>query len=423
MIGVLAWLDRLLQDIRGSIAVKFALAVPIIALVSAGAIDLLAVSSSQSRLQSIADNAALAGARSLTLAADKILAQQKAENFVKSEMSQWSGAPTYTAVYRVIEAKDGRRLDVELDGRRPSFFGSLLPPGGWRFSAKATAVPVGQTPLCALGTGGNNLDAISTIGASKLTAPACMVHSNSNILVRNTAWITASAVQTVKSATGSGISPAAGQGAVAIDDPFASMVFPSLNPCKTQNPNPGQEWPIVYSDNKTHYLAPGLHCRPITVMNVTTLILQPGEHLFYKNLSVLGTAKLTGDDVFLFFDHGSDPKFTGPHIKIDLVGRKSGTYAGMVMATIAGNAPDIAIPGSRVERLLGVVYARKGILSVTGNGVAAGESDWTVVVANQIQLSGNATLKINANYEDSDVPVPNGVGPNGGGVRGTRLKG
>lgn len=156
-------------------------------------------------------------------------------------------------------------------------------------------------------------------------------------------------------------------------------------------------------------------------MNVTTLILQPGVHLFYKNLSVLGTAKMTGDDVFLFFNNGSDPKFTGPHIKIDLIGRKTGTYAGMVMATTSMNGGDISIPGTRVERLLGVVYARNGILSVTGNGEAAGESDWTVVVANRIQLSGNATLKINANYEDSDVPVPAGVGPNGGVMTGTRL--
>lgn len=253
MNGVADWIRRLLQDSRGSIAVKFALAVPVIALLSAGSIDLMAVSASKSRLQSIADNAALAGARSLTLAADKILAEQRAENFVEGEMSQWSGAPTLTATYVVTEAKDGRHLKVTLNGHRPSFFGSLLPPGGWNFSAEATASPVGQTPLCAIGTGkGAALDAISSIGASRLTAPDCMVHSNSNILTKNTASITASLVQTVLGVTGSGIKPTAGQGAIPIDDPFASMTFPSLDDCKKQNPNPGQEWPIVYSDNKTH---------------------------------------------------------------------------------------------------------------------------------------------------------------------------
>lgn len=422
MIGISMWVRKLFHDRRGSIAVKFALAVPVIALLSAGSIDLMAVSASKSRLQSIADNAALAGARSLTLAADDILAEQRAESFVEGEMSQWSGAPTYAATYDVTDAKDGRRLTVTLNGHRPSFFSSLLPPGGWHFSADATASPVGQTPLCAIGTGnGANQYAISTIHSSRLTAPECMVHSNSNILATDAISIRASAVQTVRGVTGSGISPAAGQGAVPIEDPFASMVFPSLNACKTQNPNPGQGNPIVYEDNKTHYLAPGLHCFPIQVKNVTTLILQPGVHLFYKDFSLIGTARLRGEDVFLFFDHGSDPRFTGPWISIDLIGRKSGTYAGMVMATIAGNSPDISIPGGKVKRLLGVVYARRGFLRVDGNGAAAEDSDWTVVVANEIRLQGDAALKINADYENSDVPVPAGVGPNGGIMTGTRL--
>ncbi len=422
MNSIFVCLKGLLTDKRGSIAVKFALAVPFIALLSVGSIDLMAVSASKSRLESIADGAALAGARSLTLAADKILAEQSAEDFVKGAISEWSGAPTVTATYVVTEATDGRRLQVTLNGHRPSFFGSMLPPGGWHFSAGATASPVGQTPLCAIGTGtASALNAISSVGASRLTAPECMVHSNSNILTRNSGSIRASLVQTVRGVTGTGITPTAGQGAVPIEDPFASMAFPSLSSCKAKNPNPGQGGAIVYSDNKTHYLAPGFHCFPIRVMNVTTLILQPGVHLFYKDLSLIGTARLIGDDVFLFFDHGSDPRFTGPFISIDLVGRKSGTYAGMVMATIAGNQPDISIPGGRVKRLLGVVYARNGFLSVNGNGVAAEQSDWTVVVAKEIRLEQDASLRINANYEDSDVPVPAGVGPNGGMMTGTRL--
>jgi len=248
-----------------------------------------------------------------------------------------------------------------------------------------------------------------------------MVHSNSNIVVKNTARITASAVQTVRGASLSGISPSAGQGAVPIEDPFASMAFPSLNACKAQNSNPGQGNPIIYEDNKTHHLAPGRHCFPIQVKNATVLVLQPGEHFFYKDFSLIGRGKLKGDDVFLFFDHGSDPRFSGPWIGIDLGGRRSGTYAGMVMATIAGNQPDISIPGGQVRRLLGVVYVRNGFLRVDGNGVAAEASDWTVVVAREIQLQQNASLRINANYEDSDVPVPAGVGPNGGIMTGTRL--
>ena len=79
--------------------------------------------------------------------------------------------------------------------------------------------------------------------------------------------------------------------------------------------------------------------------------------------------------------------------------------------------------GERVERLLGVVYVRNGFLGVTGNGVAAEDSAWTVVVAKEVRLSGQASIRINADYDGSDVPVPEGVGPNAGGMapNGTRL--
>lgn len=103
---------------------------------------------------------------------------------------------------------------------------------------------------------------------------------------------------------------------------------------------------------------------------------------------------------------------------VNLAGRKEGPYAGMVMATIGGSKPDINLPGRVVEQLLGVVYVRNGFVEVSGSGVAAEDSAWTVIVARDIRLRTAAGIRINADYESSDVPVPNGVGPNGGGLSG-----
>lgn len=191
---------------------------------------------------------------------------------------------------------------------------------------------------------------------------------------------------------------------------------PSLNGCPFSGN--GQSNPIIYKDGGTHYLEPGIHCRPIQISAHTTVVLNPGDHFFRKNLDLRGIGRLQGEDVFLFFDHGSDPLFGGIGTRVDLVGRKSGPYAGMVMATVAGGQPNITLPGSNVERLLGVVYARTGFLEVSGTGVAAEDSAWTVIVARQIHSTGTARIQINADYEISDVPVPNGVGPNGGGLGG-----
>jgi hypothetical protein len=170
----------------------------------------------------------------------------------------------------------------------------------------------------------------------------------------------------------------------------------------------------------THYLEEGTHCRPIVVKGGTTLVLMPGDHLFQENLRLEANARLEGEDVFLHINTGTGtPDFTAKGARVNLVGRKSGPYAGMVMASVWSGQPRLTLPGENVERLLGVVYLRTGILQVSGTGVAAEDSAWTVIVARQVRSTGTARIQINADYGSSDVPVPKGVGPNAGGLGGT----
>ena len=79
----------------------------------------------------------------------------------------------------------------------------------------------------------------------------------------------------------------------------------------------------------------------------------------------------------------------------------------------------------RAARLTGgwlLVAGFLAALSFSGSGVAAEDSDWTVIVAKEIRLQTTATIRINADYASSDVPVPNGVGPNAGGMGGERTQ-
>ena len=413
-------LDRLGRETHGAIALQFALFVPVLAMVSLCAIDLAAVVSSKARLQDIADGAALAAAPALGLAADGAAARGRAEAFVEGQLSQWSDAPTVVETYQVVTEGGQRGIRVLLQANRQSFFVNLLPPGGWNFAGDATAVSVSKTPLCVLGIG-TGTDIISIRDSSHLMAPDCGIHSNNDILGGNAARIEGRKIQAVGTASGMNMTPAPWKGAAPITDPFVSMSFPSLNGCPfTGN---GDINPDKYEDGGTYYFEPGIHCRPIQIGYNTRVVLKPGDHFFRKGLILQGRARLEGEDVFLFFDHGSDPNFNGQFTRVNLVGRKSGKYAGMVMATVGGGQPNITLPGSKVERLLGVVYVRNGFLAVNGTGVAAEDSAWTVIVARQIHSTGTARIQINADYESSDVPVPNGVGPNGGGLGGggTRL--
>ncbi len=411
---------RLWDARRGSVAQITAFALPCFALMAMGASEFVGVNASGSRLQSIADAGALEGAHHLSLAVDASVVTERTASFVDKQFEGWNSPPDYEGTYEIVDWNGQNAVRVLLQGSRPSFFGSLLPPGGWKFQAEATAAPVGRTPLCVLatGTGGAMIDVVNT---SVIEAPDCGVHSNAEIVLDNPAHIAGRRIQAVLTATGGTMVPAPGTGAAPITDPFASMVFPNMNSCPfTGN---GQSNPITYGPHGVHSLEPGFHCQPIIVKANATLVLEPGDHFFRKNLQLQGPARLTGEDVFLFFDHGSDPLFNGASASVSLVGRKSGPYAGMVMATIAGSQPNITLPGKIVERLLGVVYVRNGFLEVSGEGVAAEDSAWTVIVARQIITKSSARIRINADYEGSDVPVPNGVGPSGGhaGGDGTRL--
>jgi Flp pilus assembly protein TadG len=414
-------LDRLRRETHGAIALQFALFVPVLAIVSLGAIDLMAVTTAKSRLQDIADAAALAGAPSLALATDGAAARERSAAFVAGQLSQWSDAPTVVETYQVVTEGGQRGIRVLLQANRQSFFVNMLPPGGWNFVGDATATTVGQTPLCVLATGSSGA-VIDLAGNTAISAPDCGVHANATITVKGAASLKGRKIQASKEASGN-MDPIPGERAPSVTDPFASMKFPSLDGCLKYPPEKTKG--IILEDSQTHYLEPGIHCGPITVKNKTILVLLPGDHFFRKNLALQGHGRLTGEDVFVFFDHGSDPLFSGMYATVNLIGRKSGSYAGMVMATIAGNQPDIILPGKNVERLLGVVYIRhpNGSLKVSGSGAAAEDSAWTVIVATKIISSADATIRINADYESSDVPVPNGVGPNGGGLGGggTRL--
>lgn len=125
---------------NGASALRFAFVAPALFLMAVGAADLLAVTRSQDRLQSIADRAAVAGAELLDPASEAA-ARTRAAAFVSAEMREWRGAPAYVAQYEIVDQAGRPALHVVLRGHRPSLLANMLPPGGWRFvgDARATA--------------------------------------------------------------------------------------------------------------------------------------------------------------------------------------------------------------------------------------------------------------------------------------------
>lgn len=409
---VLKFAGRLHRSERGSIALKFAMIGPAVILLGVGGIDLMAVHTAKARLQSIADAAALAGAPALALAADGSAARERADAFVRGQMEEWAEAPTYEASYEILNRGGQRAIRVLLRGHRTSFFANMLPPGGWNFVGDATASTAGLTPLCVLVSGSNGAQNLYVKDYSRMNAPACLVHSNREIEVEGAATLTAASVQAVTTARGP-ISPAASTGAAPIDDPFQDLAL-------DRNPGLGLMCTVaeltrrVKVSSGTHYVPAGRHCGGIEVFGTGRVILEAGEHFFLQGaLVVKEDARLEGQDVVLFFDTASKFDFTDRAL-VNLDGRKSGPYAGIVMGSTRQNRQDFIISADNVESLLGVIYVPSARLIVEGDSEVARDSAWTVIVADEVQLKGSPSLFINANYDASDVPVPEGVGPRGG---------
>ena len=400
-------LGDLVQDTRGNIALKFALLGPVVALIAIGAIDVASVHSADSRLQDPADALALAGATELSLAIDGAAAVQRANAMVDAGLAEWPQAPRVEKAITVSEDGGQRILQVHLKGNRTSFFVNMLPPGGWNFDAMARGSSVSRTPLCVLGFNETDSAVIRVKDSGRIQAPACLVHSNRNILVEG-GNINASAVQAVRSARGS-IFPVPGTGAAVIPDPFDKLDRNKGKLCSTLVP---RLFPFG-----SHTLSPGVHCGGVMVLGSAKLTLKPGEHWFLGgHLEVKEDARLEGTDVVLMFDKASKFDFKD-RAQVNLNGRQSGTWAGMVMIGMRDNTQDFIISADNVDTLQGVIYVPRAKLIVEGKSEVARDTPWTVIVARALELKGSASLFINANYHYSNVPVPVGVGPSTGPVQ------
>lgn len=329
------------------------------------------------------------------------------------EIAEWSDAPSIASTYEITDRGGQRAIQVVLSANRPSFFANLLPPGGWNFRAEATATSVGLVPLCVLATSRSGSKVLNIKDSSRMNAPACLVHSNRDIEAEG-GTLTAASAQAVTTARGY-ISPAPSTGAAVIDDPFSSLDLSHTR--KLTCTVTDLLRPVIVRSGDDESLPPGKHCGGIEVLGTGKLRLEAGDHFFLGgHLIVKENAELEGQDVALFFDKASKFEFKDKAM-VRLEGRKTGTYAGIVMGGTRDNTEDFIISSDNVESLLGVIYVPSARLIVEGKEDVARDSAWTVIVAKSVELKGSPSLFINANYNASNVPVPSGVGNRAGGAR------
>lgn len=398
---------------RGNVATTVALvAIPLLMAIT-GAVEVFSMSNQKALLQAAADAGALAGANKLSIASYNAQADVTA-TAISTAKAQVANAPDPTAYTFTVDVNQTSG-EVTVDGQvAHKAMSGLIDIGDGVIHASATAETLQKTPLCILQTTAGN---ISLTNTAQIKAPGCLIHANQDIAIAQTAMITAERTQAAGKVTGPA-NPTGNSGAIPIPDPFASM---GLNPPGGCNLSLNiLTIPLLKQDLT---LAPGVHCLPIIAIGTAHIHLQPGEHYFVGlgSIGALGglvmndNSTIDGDDVTLIFGPSQIFNFTG-HAKVSLTARKTGPFAGFLIATTRDNHNTFTISSDNVRKLLGTIYIPNATLEVTSKGAVAQDSDWSVIVAQSVKLSNAPTLVINTNYVGSGVPVPEGVGPSNGTV-------
>lgn len=394
---------------RGNLAVVTGLIAIPAAMLVAITVELVSLTNERARMQAAVDAAALAGAREMAVAGGGARnANGFAEAFAYNQVADLS--PRVSMRFTASQNASGA-FQVSGVGTRGSFFGDVVPPGGFRIEVNAIAEALNQQPLCVLALPENeesgSVPGLSALVNSGIQASGCLVHSNGDMLTRNNAKIEAGTIQATRTVTGTGYVPSANSGALRVDDPFRARRIRRPNACNILNPIP-----YIVFGNVTQTLSAGVHRSNIFVTGNATLVLGPGEHYFCQGVTVRGNGTLRGDNVVMIFDEEGTFHATQSSA-ISLTGRTSGDWAGFVIVATRDNEEDMEISSNKVDKLLGTIYVPEANLVINASGAVAEDSKWSVVVAKEVQLDKNAKLVINSDYAGSGVPVPLGVGNNG----------
>jgi hypothetical protein len=405
---------------HGSIAVKFAVMVPVLFGAVALSIDYARLRNEQVSLQSAADAAALAAAKELSLADRKTedlpqIAKSVVEAFVSVNRRPDGIIPTTTT--SIVDDNSGVQVEVTLPFN--SLFGELFDRSWPDIRSIATARVVGQPNICVLGLNERENGTISLEKNARVTGQNCAVYSNSGhntgLKSKNSANLTATTICSRGGKDGGpgNFSPAPLVDCPSFEDPLLSRPEPSVEPC-----SPAQARVVT----GVMYLDPGTYCG-LDIKDGAEAVFRDGVYVFRNGpLIVRNGGKLTAERAGLFFT-GPNANFTfEPKSSISLTAPESGPMAGLLIFGSRSQSEKLiySILSDDARQMVGTIYIPKGELRIDATSPIADQSAYTAIVADKMRLYGGPHLVLNTDYANSTVPVPEGIKGSGQPIALTR---
>lgn len=410
-------LRRIAADPAGAVNLIYALMLPALMAIGGGGVNMANFFRERTDIQSIADETAIAAARELNLSrSDSREVGAFATSLARERLDAADG---YTVDAKVLPDRGGVR--VEISGAvRPSipvpFFGE-----GWSLAVTATARVTPGPPLCALALEETGDAALLLRDTARLTARECAVQSNSTAAT-GLAATEHSALTTLFTCSSGGMTGPRGNytphpvvDCPPIQDPLGARPAPSVPSGCTET---DKVVPLGAA-----ILKPGVYCGGLKIGPAAAVVLQPGTYVMKDGpLEVADLGSLVGTNVG-FHLVGARSTFTfAPLSVVTLVAPKKGGLAGILFFEDR-DAPLLRthrISSNQAQVLLGTFYLPRGRLVVDSRLPIALKSAYTIVVARKIELLSTVDLVLNARYDETDVPVPAGVGSSNGKIHLSR---
>jgi Flp pilus assembly protein TadG len=421
-----------ISDTRAATAITFALSLPVLAVAAGAAVDYSSAAATRTRMQGIADAAAMASVQEVRLA-------QTNEGKVVAVATNYVNAAMPGLTTRVAVDFQASTVQVNLTTQYAPLMGTLLFRQGIPLAVNATAKLSGSLPLCMLALDPASSESISLQDSAVMQAPGCLVQANSMnkfaLDSHDSAVLKAGMICSSGGAlkfVSSNFSPQPTTDCPQLPDPVSSRPAPTVGACNHTN---------TVIDGLTQTLQPGTYCGGLKVTNAANVHLSAGIYvisggpLIVDNGATLkGTNVgfyLSGANANLSFDtdstiHLSAPT-SGPLAGLLVYDDPSGAAApatplasGLTCNSMAKTAQYTAPPrqhqiySNNARNLTGTIYMPKGELLVDASKPIAAYSAYTVLVVAQLHLCAGPTLVLNTDYSATDVPVPAGLGPRGG---------
>ena len=381
----------------GTVAMVFAVALPILIGALAVSIEAGYWMKSKTDLQVTADMAAFAGALELLTynedeaeMAATLHAISNGYDFAKGTITV--NAPPTSGAYAGLEA-----VEVLIEQKGNQYFSAIFGTNLINYSVRSVSAVVSDNTMCILALNETAKGAYEITGSGTSSVANCAIGVNSShsqsINFGGSSTSTMDCIQTVggfNQSTGATVNPACGAvdtGAELVRNPYKDLTAPdlSLTPACTAPVNLGGGF---YS------MSPGRYCADINFGGKTTM--SAGEYyLDGIDVQLIGShAELIGNGVTIILMNGATLSGFSGNATITITAPTSGPYTGIAFFSdpLTQPAGDIVtLKGNSMSSIEGLLYFPTQTLKYGGNSSTT--SGCTLIVADKILIGGNADFK------------------------------